>query len=186
MRPHELQHARPLCPSPSPRVHSNSWSNGQTVRKIPNHRDLHSFPTRRSSDLAPAVALPRGSLSLRGCAGKAKAASMGELSEPLPPCAQALRHRPVSTQAPPQPPLGPEQQQHPGVLGPPAEDGGPPGAEHMPGRPGAPWGLGRACRPSPSRGDTLGEAPALLPTVRCPSGLNLATVHGQRKRQSGI
>ena len=24
LRPHELQHARPLCPSPTPRVHSNS------------------------------------------------------------------------------------------------------------------------------------------------------------------
>ena len=24
LRPHELQHARPLCPSPAPRVHSNS------------------------------------------------------------------------------------------------------------------------------------------------------------------
>lgn len=46
----------------------------------------------------------------------------------------------------------------------------------MPGRAGMPRGLGRACHPSPSRGDMLGEAPALLPTVRCPSGLNLATV----------
>ena len=24
LRPHELQHARPPCPSPTPRVHSNS------------------------------------------------------------------------------------------------------------------------------------------------------------------
>ena len=26
LRPHESQHARPPCPSPTPRVHSNSWS----------------------------------------------------------------------------------------------------------------------------------------------------------------
>ena len=26
LRPHELHHARPPCPSPSPRVHSNSHS----------------------------------------------------------------------------------------------------------------------------------------------------------------
>ena len=25
LRPHELQHARPPCPSPTPRVHPNSW-----------------------------------------------------------------------------------------------------------------------------------------------------------------
>ena len=29
LRPHELQHARPPCPSPTPRVHSNSCSSSQ-------------------------------------------------------------------------------------------------------------------------------------------------------------
>ena len=29
LRPHELQHARPPCPSPSPRVHSNSCPSSQ-------------------------------------------------------------------------------------------------------------------------------------------------------------
>ena len=27
--PHELQHARPTCPSPTPRVHPNSWPSSQ-------------------------------------------------------------------------------------------------------------------------------------------------------------
>ena len=26
LRPHESQHARPPCPSPTPGVHSNSWA----------------------------------------------------------------------------------------------------------------------------------------------------------------
>ena len=29
LQPHELQHARPLCPSPTPRVHSNSRPSNQ-------------------------------------------------------------------------------------------------------------------------------------------------------------
>ena len=29
LQPHELQHARPPCPSPTPRVHSNSWPSSQ-------------------------------------------------------------------------------------------------------------------------------------------------------------
>ena len=29
LRPHELQHTRPPCPSPIPRVHSNSYSSSQ-------------------------------------------------------------------------------------------------------------------------------------------------------------
>ena len=29
LRPHELQHARPPCPSPTPRVHSNSCASSQ-------------------------------------------------------------------------------------------------------------------------------------------------------------
>ena len=29
LRPHELQHARPPCPSPTPRVHSNSRPSSQ-------------------------------------------------------------------------------------------------------------------------------------------------------------
>ena len=29
LRPHELQHARPPCPSPTPRVHPNSWASSR-------------------------------------------------------------------------------------------------------------------------------------------------------------
>ena len=29
LRPHELQHARPPCPSPTPRVHTNPWPSSQ-------------------------------------------------------------------------------------------------------------------------------------------------------------
>ena len=29
LRPHELQHTRPPCPSPTPRVHSDSWPSSQ-------------------------------------------------------------------------------------------------------------------------------------------------------------
>ena len=29
LRPHELQHARPPCPPPTPRVHSDSWPSSQ-------------------------------------------------------------------------------------------------------------------------------------------------------------
>ena len=29
LRPHELQHTRPPCPSPTPGVHSNSWPSSQ-------------------------------------------------------------------------------------------------------------------------------------------------------------
>ena len=31
LRPHELQHARPLCPSPTPRIHSDSRPSSQVI-----------------------------------------------------------------------------------------------------------------------------------------------------------
>ena len=31
VRPHELQHARPLCPSPTPRIHSNSHPSSHLI-----------------------------------------------------------------------------------------------------------------------------------------------------------
>ena len=50
LRPHELQHARPPCPSPTPRVYSNSCPLGQwchpTVSSsvVPFSSCLQSFP----------------------------------------------------------------------------------------------------------------------------------------------
>ena len=107
--------------------------------------------------------------------GQGQGSECGESS--ANPC--RLVHRPSSPphQAPPQPPLGPEQQQRPRVPGPCAEDGGPQEQSTFQGALGCPGqsrGLGRSCRPSPSRGDLLSEAPALLPTVRRPSGLSSA------------
>ena len=34
LRPHELQHARPLCPSPTPRVHSNSCASSRWCHPV--------------------------------------------------------------------------------------------------------------------------------------------------------
>ena len=44
LRPHELQHARPLCPSPTPRVHSNSCPSSQWC-----HPAISSFVVPLSS-----------------------------------------------------------------------------------------------------------------------------------------
>ena len=41
LRPHESQHARPRCPSPTPGVHSNSCAGGASGKKLPaNAGDL--------------------------------------------------------------------------------------------------------------------------------------------------
>ena len=54
LRPHESQHARPPCPSPSPRVHSNScplsrWCHPTISSSIiPFSFCLQSFPASRS------------------------------------------------------------------------------------------------------------------------------------------
>ena len=54
LRPHKLQHARPPCPSPTPRVHPNSCSLNQwchpTVSSsvVPSSSRPHSFPASGS------------------------------------------------------------------------------------------------------------------------------------------
>ena len=52
LRPHELQHARPPCPSPTPRVYSNSCPLSQWCRLtkdvIPFSSRLQSFPATGS------------------------------------------------------------------------------------------------------------------------------------------
>ena len=67
LRPHGLEHARPPCPSPTPRVYSNSHPLSQwcyptissSVVLFSSH--FHSFPTRRSSDLVVSDSLqPHG------------------------------------------------------------------------------------------------------------------------------
>ena len=53
-RPHESQHARPPCPSPSPGVDSNSCPSSQgchpaiSSSAIPFSSHIHSFPASRS------------------------------------------------------------------------------------------------------------------------------------------
>ena len=59
LRPHELQHVRPPCPSPAPRVHSDSCPSSQWVYKyhhppkLPSHLPPH--PTPLSYHRAPAL-----------------------------------------------------------------------------------------------------------------------------------
>ena len=54
LRPHELQHARPPCPSPTPRVHSNSRSSSRWCHPaisssvVPFSSCLQSFPASES------------------------------------------------------------------------------------------------------------------------------------------
>ena len=54
LRPHEMQHARPPCPSPTPRACSNSCPSNQwcypTISSfvVPFSSSLHSFPASRS------------------------------------------------------------------------------------------------------------------------------------------
>ena len=56
LRPHELQHARPPCPSPAPGVYPNSCSLSQwchpTISSsvVPFSSHLQSFPASRSSN----------------------------------------------------------------------------------------------------------------------------------------
>ena len=59
LRPHGLQHARPTCPSPTPRAYSNSypmrWSCHPTISSsaIPFFSCLQSFPTSWSFPMSP-------------------------------------------------------------------------------------------------------------------------------------
>ena len=52
--PHELQHARPPCPSPSPGIHSNSWPSSRRCHPaisssvIPSSSCLQSLPASES------------------------------------------------------------------------------------------------------------------------------------------
>ena len=58
LRPHELQHARPPCPSPTPRVHSNScpliwWCHPAiSFSVIPFSSHLQSFPASGSFQMS--------------------------------------------------------------------------------------------------------------------------------------
>ena len=59
LQPHELQHAQPPCPSPSPGVHSNSCPSSQwrhpTISSsvVPFSYRLQSFPTSGSLQMSP-------------------------------------------------------------------------------------------------------------------------------------
>ena len=58
LRPHELQHARPRCPSPTPRVHPNScplsWWCHPTISSsvVPFSSRLQSFPASGSFQMS--------------------------------------------------------------------------------------------------------------------------------------
>ena len=58
LRPHGPQQARPLCPSPTPRVHPNSWSLSQwchptiSSSAIPFSSHLQSFPASGSFQMS--------------------------------------------------------------------------------------------------------------------------------------
>ena len=62
LRPHELQHARPPCPSPTPGVHPNSCPSSQwchptiSFSVIPFSSYLQSFPASRSFPLSQFIA----------------------------------------------------------------------------------------------------------------------------------
>ena len=59
LRPRESQHARPPCPSPSPRVHSNSLSSSRwchptiSPSAVPFSFCLQSFPASGSFQMSP-------------------------------------------------------------------------------------------------------------------------------------
>ena len=59
LRPHESQHARPPCPSPTPRVYSNScplseWCHPTILSSVtPFSSHLQSFPASRSFPMSP-------------------------------------------------------------------------------------------------------------------------------------
>ena len=59
LRPHESQHARPPCPSPTPGVHSNSWCN---LTLVQNSKPSSFLPRKPS-----AVFSPLASSSLNSC-----------------------------------------------------------------------------------------------------------------------
>ena len=72
-QPHESQHARPLCPSPTPRVHSNScpmsrWCHPTISSSVvPFSSDLQSFAASKTfptSRLFPSGGPSIGALSL--------------------------------------------------------------------------------------------------------------------------
>ena len=79
LRPHELQHARPPCPSPTPRVHSDSHPSSQwchpTISSsvIPFSSCPQSLPASESFPMsqlfASPVFLPRKTYGQRSLAG---------------------------------------------------------------------------------------------------------------------
>ena len=61
LRPHELQHTRPPCPSPSPRVHSNShplsrWCHPTISSSVVPFSCSQSFPASRSFQMSQVFA----------------------------------------------------------------------------------------------------------------------------------
>ena len=58
LQPHGLQHARPPCPSPTPRVYSNSWPLSQwchpttSSSTVPFSSHLQSFPASESFQMS--------------------------------------------------------------------------------------------------------------------------------------
>ena len=74
LQPHGLQHARPLCPSPTPRVYSNSCPLSQwchiTISSsvIPFSSHLQSFPASRSFPMNQFFASGRQSIGVSASA----------------------------------------------------------------------------------------------------------------------
>ena len=68
LRPHGLQHARPLCPSPTPRVYSTSrplswwWHPTISSSVIPFSSHLQSFPAQGSFPMSQSLTSDRKSI----------------------------------------------------------------------------------------------------------------------------
>ena len=74
LQPHELQHARPPCPSPTPRVYPNScplsqWSSPAISSSVvPFSSYLQSFPTSGSFQMSQLFALGRQNIGVSASA----------------------------------------------------------------------------------------------------------------------
>ena len=83
LRPHELQHARPPCPSPTPRVHPNpcplSWWWHPTISSsvIPFSSSLQSFPASGSFKMSQLFAWGGQSIGVSGSASVPPKKSQG-------------------------------------------------------------------------------------------------------------
>ena len=73
LRPHESQHARPLCPSPTPGVHSNScpsswWCHPTISSSVIPFSHLQSFPASGSFPMSQFFALGGQSIGVSASA----------------------------------------------------------------------------------------------------------------------